>query len=73
LNPEKPASSKKINKECRIHPLSLSLSTEINLTTSGDEATSEEYLFISSKPFRSSKNKLAKSSHPTTNNQQLSW
>jgi hypothetical protein len=31
------------------------LSTEINLTTSSDEYTSEEYLFNSSKPFRSRK------------------
>jgi hypothetical protein len=43
------------------------LSTEINLTTSSDDYTSEEYLFTSSKPFRSSKIKLAKSSHPIIN------
>jgi hypothetical protein len=42
------------------------LYTEINSTTSSDEDTSEEYLFTSSKSFRSSKTKLAKSSHPTT-------
>jgi hypothetical protein len=40
------------------------LSIEINLTTSSDEV--EEYLFTPSKPFRSRKTKLAKSSHPTT-------
>jgi hypothetical protein len=40
------------------------LSTEINFTTSSDEG--EEYLFTSSKPFRYSKTKLVKSSHPTT-------
>jgi hypothetical protein len=40
------------------------LSTEINITNSSDEG--EEYLFTSSKPFCSSKTKLAKSSHPTT-------
>jgi hypothetical protein len=60
LKPEKTASSKK-RKDKSI------LSTEINLTTSSDEDTSEEYLFTSSKPFSSSKTKLAKSSHPTTN------
>jgi hypothetical protein len=57
LKPEKTASSKKRNAESI-------LSTEINLTTSTDEG--EEYLFTSSKPFSSSKTKLAKSSHPTT-------
>jgi hypothetical protein len=41
--------------------------TEINFTTSSDEGEREEDLFSSSKPFRSSKTKLAKSSHPTTN------
>jgi hypothetical protein len=40
------------------------LSTEINSGTSSDE--SEEYLFTSSKLIKSSKSKLAKSSHPTT-------
>jgi hypothetical protein len=60
LKSEKTASSKK-RKDKSI------LSTEINLTTSSDEDTSEEYLFTSSKPFSSSKTKLAKSSHPTTN------
>jgi hypothetical protein len=58
LKPEKTASSKKRKAESI-------LSTEINLTTSSDEG--EEYLFTSSKPFSSSKTKLAKSSHPTTN------
>jgi hypothetical protein len=43
------------------------LSTEINLTTSSDEGENKEYLFPSSKPFCSSKTKLAKSSHPATN------
>jgi hypothetical protein len=43
------------------------LSTEINLTTSIDEVTSEEYLFTYSKLFSSSKTNLAKSSHPATN------
>jgi hypothetical protein len=57
LKPEKTASSKKRKAESI-------LSTEINLTTGSDEG--EEYLFTSSKPFRSSKTKLAKSSHPTT-------
>jgi hypothetical protein len=58
LKPEKTASSKKRKVESI-------LSTDINLTTSSDEG--EEYLFTSSKPFRSSKTKLAKSSHPTIN------
>jgi hypothetical protein len=61
LKPEKTASSKKRKAESII-------STEINLTTSSDEGEEQEYLFTSSKPFSSSKNKLAKSSHPTTNN-----
>jgi hypothetical protein len=56
LKPEKTASSKKRKDESI-------LSTEINLTTSSDEG--EKYLFTSSKPFRSSKTKLAKSSNPT--------
>jgi hypothetical protein len=43
----------------------LNLSTEINLTTSCDEGEQQEYFFASSKPYRSSKTKLAKSSHPT--------
>jgi hypothetical protein len=59
LKPEKTASSKKRKAESI-------LSTEINLTTSSDEGENKEYLFTSSKPFRSSKTKLAKSSHPTT-------
>jgi hypothetical protein len=50
LKPEKTASSKK-----RTRKAESILSTEINLTTSSDEDTSEEYLFTSSKPFRSSK------------------
>jgi hypothetical protein len=61
LKSEKTASSKK-----RTRKAESILSTEINLITSSDEDTSEEYLFTSSKPFRSSKTKLAKSSHPTT-------
>jgi hypothetical protein len=56
---EKNASSKKRKAESIF-------STEINLTTSSDEGEKKEYLFTSSKPFRSSKTKLAKSSHPTT-------
>jgi hypothetical protein len=59
LKPEKTASSKKRKAESI-------LSTEINLTTSSDEDTCEEYFFTSSKPFSSSKTKIAKSSHPTT-------
>jgi hypothetical protein len=51
LKPEKTASSKKRKAE-------FILSTETNLTTSSDEG--EEYLFTSSKPFRSRKTKLAK-------------
>jgi hypothetical protein len=58
LKPENTASSKKRKAESL-------LSTEVNLTTSSDEDTSEEYLFTSSKPFSSSKTKLEKSSHPT--------
>jgi hypothetical protein len=62
LKPEKTASSKKKKADSI-------LSTEINLTTSIDEGEKQEYLFTSSKPkpFSSSKTKLAKSSHPTTN------
>jgi hypothetical protein len=41
--------------------------TDINLTTSSDEGEQQEYLFTSSEPFSSSKIKLAKLSHPTTN------
>jgi hypothetical protein len=59
LKPEMTASSKKRKAESI-------LSTEINLTTSSDEGENKEYLFTSSKPFRSSITKLAKSSHPTT-------
>jgi hypothetical protein len=52
LKPENTASSKKRKAE-------YILSTEINLTTSSDESEQQEYLFTSSKPFRSSKTKLA--------------
>jgi hypothetical protein len=48
LKPEKTASSKKRKAE-------FILSTEINLTTSSDEGENQEYLFTSSKPFRSRK------------------
>jgi hypothetical protein len=58
LKPEKTASSKKRKTESI-------LSTEINLTTRSDEG--EDYFLNSCKPFRSSKTKLAKSSHPTNN------
>jgi hypothetical protein len=54
LKPEKTASSK-----MRTRKTESILSTEINVTTSSDEG--EE-----SKPFSSSKTKIAKSSHPTT-------
>jgi hypothetical protein len=56
LNPENTASSKKRKAEYQVY---------IKLTFSSDEG--EEYLFTSSKPFRSSKTKLAKSSHPIDN------
>jgi hypothetical protein len=62
LKPEKTASSKK-----RKETAESILSTEINLTTSSDEGEDAKYLFTSSEPFRSSKAKLAKSSHPTNN------
>jgi hypothetical protein len=42
------------------------LSTEVNLTTSSDTGEEQEYPFTSSKPFSSSKTKLAKSSNPIT-------
>jgi hypothetical protein len=61
LKPEKTASSKKRKAESI-------LSTEINLTTSSDEGENKEYLFTSSKPFRSSKAKIEKSSHPKATN-----
>jgi hypothetical protein len=61
LKPEKTVSSKK-----RTRKAESILSTEINLTTSSDEGEQQEYLFTSSKPFSSSKTKLAKSSRPTT-------
>jgi hypothetical protein len=60
LKPEKTASSKKRKAE-------FILSIEIDLTTSIDEGERQEYLLTSSKPFRSSKTKLEKSSHPTDN------
>jgi hypothetical protein len=60
LKPEKTASSKERKAESI-------LSTEINLITSSDEGEHQDCLFTSSKPFTSSKNKLAKSSHPTIN------
>jgi hypothetical protein len=60
LKHEKTAISKKRKAESI-------LSTEINLTTSSDEGEKQEHLFTSSKPFSSSKTKLAKSSHSTTN------
>jgi hypothetical protein len=62
LKHEKTASSKKRKAE-----FILSISTEINLSTSSDEHEGEnqEYLFNYSKPFSSRKTKLAKSSHPT--------
>jgi hypothetical protein len=50
----------------RMNPSSI-LSTEIKLTTSSDEGDLQEYFLTSSKPFSSSKTKLAKSSHPTIN------
>jgi hypothetical protein len=59
-NPEKTANSKKRKAESI-------LSTEINLTTSSDAGENKEYLFTSSKSFSTSKTKLSKSSHPTTN------
>jgi hypothetical protein len=61
LKPEKTASSKKSTRKAESI-----LSTEINVTTSSDEGENKEHLFTSSKPFSSSKTKLAKSSHQTT-------
>jgi hypothetical protein len=66
LKSEKTASSKKSTNQRRLNP-SFFFSTESNLTTSSDEGEQQEYLFTSSKPFSSSKTKLAKSSHPTNN------
>jgi hypothetical protein len=60
LKAEKTASSKKWKAESI-------LSIEINITTSSDEGEGQEYLFTSSKPFSSSKAKIAISSHPTIN------
>ena len=57
LKPAKIAASKKRKVESL-------LSTEINLTTSSDE--DEEYFSTSPNFFRSSKPKLAKTSHPTS-------
>jgi hypothetical protein len=51
LKPEKTASSKKRKAQSILF-------TEIDLTTSSDDTTSEEYLFTSSKPFSTSKTKL---------------
>jgi hypothetical protein len=62
LKPEKTESSKKGKAESI-------LSTEINITTSSDEG--EEYLFTSSKPFRSSKTKIAKII--SSNNHSVIW
>jgi hypothetical protein len=59
LKPEKTASNKKITRKDESV-----LSTGIKLTTSSDEGENQEYFFTSSKPFSSSKNKLAKSSYP---------
>jgi hypothetical protein len=58
FNPEKIVSRKKRKTESI-------LCTEINLTTISDEGEQQEYLFTSSKPFRSSKTTLAESSRPT--------
>jgi hypothetical protein len=63
LKPEKTTSSKKRKAESILFSI---IFTEINLTTSSDEGEHQEYLFTSSKPFRSSKTKLETSSHPTT-------
>jgi hypothetical protein len=57
LKPEKTISSKKRKSESI-------LSTENNQTTSSDE--DEDYLFTSSKSFSTSKTKIAKSYHTTT-------
>jgi hypothetical protein len=61
LKPEKTATRKK-RKE-RAESI---LYTEINLNTSSDEGEKQEYFFTSSKLLRSSKTKIEKSSHPTT-------
>jgi hypothetical protein len=61
FKPEKTAGNKKGKERAdSIH------STEINLTTSSDGG--EENLYTSSKPFSSSKTKVAKASHQQTNN-----
>jgi hypothetical protein len=60
LKPEKTTSSKKRKAESH-------LSTKFSLTTSSDEGDYQEYFFTFSKPFSSSKIKLAILSHPTTN------
>jgi hypothetical protein len=62
LKPEKNGSIKKRKKIAE--PI---LSTEINLSTSSDEGEKLRYLFTSSKPFSTSKTKLEKETHPTTN------
>jgi hypothetical protein len=59
LEPEKTASSKKRKAESI-------LSTEINVITRNEVGKKTQYLFTSSKPFSSSKIKLAKSTQPTT-------
>jgi hypothetical protein len=60
LKSEKISTSKKRKAESLLF-----LSTEVNLITTSDEVTSEEYFFTFSKPISTSKTKLAKSSHPT--------
>jgi hypothetical protein len=64
LSLEKTACSKKTKAESI-------LSTEVNLTTSSDGGEQQEIYLTSSIPFSTSKTKLAKSPHPTT--QPLSW
>jgi hypothetical protein len=73
LKPEKTVNSKKSARKAESI-----LSTEINLTTSSDEGEKQEYLLSSYKSFISSKAKLEKSSHPTTelavnNKQTVIW
>jgi hypothetical protein len=59
LKPKEAVSSKKRKAESI-------LSTEIHLTTSNDDGE-QKCLFTSTKPFSSSKTKLKKSPHSTTN------
>jgi hypothetical protein len=59
MKPEKTANSKKRKAESLLF-------NENNLTASSDEGENKKYLFTSSKPFSSSKTKLAKSSNPIT-------